>query len=421
MPVSQSSPAALHPTIFVIFGVTGDLAGRKLIPALIGLYAKKLLPLRFAVIGFSRRSFNRKEFREFIRGHINVRPADSRKRTSSISSTTCHTSRASSTMPRHRAASERLKGIDAEWGQCSNKLFHLSVPPHLYEGILNQLSVSGLTVPCADDTGWTRILIEKPFGSDQKHARRLDKLLGKLFKEEQIFRIDHCIAKETLQTSWHSVSPTRYSSRSGGANSYKIHIKLYETYGMEGRGAFYDSLGALKGDWPESHALYARDRDHGPAGVFLGPAVAHERARVLRKLARIKPRRIAEQVVKGQYVGYTGEAGVKNDSSTETYFRIRCFIDSARWRGVPIWLENGKALNEAKTEIDVYFKGNSKVKSLPSTAIEGQKSKVDAGTEEGTQSNGQNILTLRIQPDEGIRLKFFVKLLAPSSSSNLSR
>ncbi len=284
------------------------------------------------------------------------------------------------------------------------------MPPHLYEGILNQLSVSGLTVPCADDTGWTRILIEKPFGSNQKHARRLDKLLGKLFKEEQIFRIDHYIAKETLQ----NIMAFRF------ANSIfepiwrrefidKIHIKLYETYGMEGRGAFYDSLGALK-DVGQNHmlsmlAIATMDR---PAS-FSGPAVAHERARVLRKLARIKPRRIAEQVVKGQYVGYTGEAGVKNDSSTETYFRIRCFIDSARWRGVPIWLENGKALNEAKTEIDVYFKGNSKVKSLPSTAIEGQKSKVDAGTEEGTQSNGQNILTFRIQPDEGIRLKFFVK------------
>ncbi len=244
---SQSSPAALHPTIFVIFGVTGDLAGRKLIPALIGLYAKKLLPSRFAVIGFSAAPSTARNSASSSADISMSAPADSRKRTSSISSTTCHTSRASSTSRGIRAAVGALKGIDAEWGQCSNKLFHLSVPPHLYEGILNQLSVSGLTVPCADDTGWTRILIEKPFGSDQKHARRLDKLLGKLFKEEQIFRIDHYIAKETLQ----NIMAFRF------ANSIfepiwrrefidKIHIKLYETYGMEGRGAFYDPLGALK-------------------------------------------------------------------------------------------------------------------------------------------------------------------------------
>ena len=404
MPVSQSAaPAALHPTVFVIFGVTGDLAGRKLIPALVGLFSKKLLPARFAVIGFSRRPFSREEFREFIRGHINVRPGQFKEE--DIKHFLDHMSYEQGFFDDPAAYArlfERLKAIDDGWGQCSNKLFHLSVPPHLYEGILHRLSGSGLTVPCADLTGWTRILIEKPFGADIGNARRLDKLLGKLFKEEQIFRIDHYIAKETLQ----NIMAFRF------ANSIfepiwrrefvdKIHIKLFETYGMEGRGAFYDSLGALK-DVGQNHMLsmlsaVAMDRPK----EFAGPAVSRERARVLRKLSKLKSRRIAEQVVKGQYLGYTGEAGVKNDSQTETYFRIQCWIDSARWKGVPIWLENGKALAEAKTEIDVYFKANSKVKR--------QKAKVWTNAEDIFETDGQNILTFRIQPDEGIRLKFFVK------------
>ena len=411
MSVSQSpAPAALYPTIFVIFGVTGDLAGRKLIPALIGLYSKKLLPPRFAVIGFSRRQFSREDFREFIRSHLNVRPGQFKEE--DIKHFLDHMSYEQGFFDDPAAyvrLAARLKEIDGEWGQCSNKLFHLSVPPNLYEGILNRLSGSGLAEPCSavstdaepSEAGWTRVLIEKPFGNDIAHARRLDKLLGRLFKEEQIFRIDHYIAKETLQ----NIVAFRF------ANSIfepiwrrefieKIHIKLFETYGMEGRGAFYDPIGALK-DVGQNHilsmlAVVAMDRP----GEFTGPSVARERARVLGKLARVSPRHVGEQVVRGQYAGYTGEAGVKNDSTTETYFRIRCFIDSSRWRGVPIWLENGKALAEAKTEIDVYFK---------SSKFKVQSSKFGTKTNAGANSDGQNILTFRIQPDEGIRLKFFVK------------
>ena len=370
---------ALHPTIFVICGVTGDLAGRKLIPALIALYAKKLLPPRFAVIGFSRRYFSREEFRDFIREHINLRPGQFREE--DIKHFLDHMSYEQGLFDDPAAyvrLALRLKEMDDHWGQCSNKLFHLSVPPKLYEGILNQLSDSGLTEPCADETGWTRILIEKPFGNDIAHARSLDRLLGRLFKEEQIFRIDHYIAKEALQ----NILAFRFFNsifepiwRRGYID--KIHIKLYETYGMEGRGAFYDPVGALK-DVGQNHMLsmLATVLMERPKG-FSGHEIAAERARVLGKLTRIAPRALQKHVVRGQYDGYIDEDGVKPGSQTETYFRIQCFIDSKRWKGVPIWLENGKALAEAKTEIDVYI--------------------------------GENILTFRIQPDEGIKIRFFVK------------
>ncbi len=382
-PISAST---LHPTIFVIFGVTGDLASRKLIPALIGLYAKKLLPPRFSVIGFSRRPFSREEFRDYIRTHLNVRPGQFKEEDiKHFMDLMVYEQGLFDEPAAYKRLADRLKAMDDRWGQCSNKLFHLSVPPKLYEGILTKLSESGLSEACDDESGWTRVLIEKPFGSDIEHARRLDKLLAELFKEQQIFRIDHYIAKETLQNiiAFRFANPI-FEPLWNRAYIEKVHIKLFETYGMEGRGAFYDPVGALK-DVGQNHilsmlAVIAMDRPK----AFSGPDVARERARVLGRLVRIAPRALPNQVVKGQYAGYLAEPGVMPGSRTETYFRIQCAIASARWRGVPFWLENGKALGEAKTEIDVYFKST-----------------------DGTDR--QNVLTFRIQPDEGIRLKFFVK------------
>jgi glucose-6-phosphate 1-dehydrogenase len=241
-----------------------------------------------------------------------------------------------------------------------------------------------LTEPCADETGWTRVLIEKPFGHDLEGAKSLDKLLGKLFKEEQIFRIDHYLAKEALQ----NILAFRFS------NSLfepiwkrefvdKIHIKLYEKDGVGDRGESYDPIGALK-DVGQNHMLMmlaavAMDRPK----AFTAPLIREERTKVLSKL--VVPKEPAKKcTLKGQYKGYISETGVPVKSTTETYFRIKAYVNSSRWKRVPIYLESGKALSEAKTEIDVYFKG-------------------------GKNEMEQNILTFRIQPDEGIKVKFFVK------------
>lgn len=382
--------SAMHPTIFVIFGITGDLAARKLLPALLALYSKKKLPARFSIIGFSRRSFSREEFRELIRGGLHVKPGEFKEE--DVKHFMDHMSYEQG-MFNDPAAYERLafriNEIDRLWGQCSNKLFHLSVPPSLYEGILNNLSSSRLTEPCADDTGWTRVLIEKPFGRDLETARRLDKLLGKLFKEEQIFRIDHYLAKEALQ----NIIAFRF------ANSIfepvwrrefvdKIHIKLFEQLGMEGRGDSYDPLGALK-DVGQNHMLMmlsavTMDRPKS----FGSNDIRVERARVLKKLQAASGNSLKESGARGQYEGYANEQGVPKGSQVETYFRLKTLVDNSRWKGVPIYVESGKAMAETKTEIDVYFKPDKKA----------------AG-----QNDGQNILTFRIQPDEGIKIKFFVK------------
>jgi glucose-6-phosphate 1-dehydrogenase len=385
--------AVLHPTIFVIFGVTGDLAARKLLPALLGLYSRKLLPARFAVIGFSRRPFSREEFRDLIRSRINVKPGQYKEE--DFKHFLDHMSYEQGLFDEpaaYQRLAMRIKGIEDRWGQCANKLFHLSVPPTLYEGILKNLSDSKLSEPCADDTGWTRVLIEKPFGHDLETARSLDKLLGRLFKEEQIFRIDHYLAKEAMQ----NILAFRFANQLfepiwRREFIDKIHIKLFEANGVLDRGDSYDPLGALK-DVGQNHMLamlaaVAMDRPES----FGAGDVRAARARVLGKLKAAPAGRANKCSVRGQYNGYTSEEGVPKDSQTETYFRLKTFVNSSRWKGVPFYLESGKALAQSKTKIDVYFKSGRNV------------------GRDAENGDGQNILTFRIQPDEGIKIKFFVK------------
>ncbi len=376
----------MSPTIFIIFGITGDLSGRKLLPSLLNLYVKKLLPPKFAIVGFSRRSFTREEFREFLRGHMHVKPGEYREE--EIKHFLDHiyyeqglfddaTSYANLAM--------RLKLLDDGFEQCSNKLFHLAVAPTFYETILEHLSNSGLTIPCGGDEGWTRVLVEKPFGHNIETAKKLDKRLGELFDESQIFRIDHYLAKEALQNILaFRFSNTLFEPLWNHNHVEAVHIKLLEKVGIEGRGAFYDDIGALK-DVGQNHilqmlALVAME----PPEKFDAASIRKERAKLLSKLKPPTPKKLSESVIRGQYEGYANEKGVKRNSRTETYFRLETYIDSPRWKNVPFYLESGKALAEAKSEIDIYFKNEN-------------------------DSDRQNILTFRIQPDEGIKIRFFVK------------
>jgi glucose-6-phosphate 1-dehydrogenase len=399
--VSKENIPALQPTIFIIFGITGDLASRKLLPALLGLYVKKALPKRFAVIGITRRSFTREEFRESIRSHMHIKQGQFKEE--DIKHFLDHFSYEQGMFddPRlYTNLNASIKVIDDKWGQCSNKLFHLSVPPILYEGILTNIAESALNVPCADGSGWTRILIEKPFGNDTHTAQSLDKLLGKLFEEEQIFRIDHYLAKESLQ----NIMAFRFANNMFEPlwhREYidKVHIKLYEKVTIENRGQFYDAVGALK-DVGQNHmlamlAIIAMDEPKS----FDVEVIRRERARVLERLVPITPRTLEKFVIRGQYDGYTRESGVAADSDTETYFRIEAYLKSPRWKGVPFYMESGKAFADAKTEIDIYFKAAS-CKLQNARTFHGEDPKC---------IEKQNVLTFRIQPDEGIKIRFFVK------------
>ena len=380
----------MTPTIFTILGITGDLAGRKLLPALLSLYVKKELPNKFAIVGFSRRSFTREEFRSFIREHMHVKPGQYREEDVKHFIDHMYYEQGNfDTSESYAQLAQRLKNIDDNFGQCSNKLFHLSTPPSLYESIFIHLHKSGLTVPCGNDEGWTRILVEKPFGNDIETARKLDKKLGELFKENQIFRIDHYLAKEALQ----NILTFRF------ANSLfeplwnknhidKVHIKLMEKIGVGSRGAFYDAIGALK-DVGQNHLLQmlAVVAMEAPEN-FDAKNIRKERTKVLEKLQIIPPKNISSRVVKGQYEGYRFEPGVKEHTQTETYFRIESYINNARWKNVPFYLESGKEMSEQKTEINIYFKNDKSDK---------------------TYEDRQNVLTFRIQPDELIKIGFWVK------------
>lgn len=382
------------PTIFVILGVTGDLALRKLIPALLSLYVKRELPKRFAVVGFARRHFSREEFRQLVREEMHIKPGQYKEE--EVKHFLDHMSYEQGmfdSVEAYQRLAQKLKSTDDTWKQCSNKLFHLATPPSHYEAILDRLAESGLTIPCGGDLGWTRILIEKPFGNDVETARLLDKKLGKLFKEEQIFRIDHYLAKEALQNIMSfRFANTLFEPLWNRHHIDKVHIKLLEKLGIEDRGSLYDQVGALK-DVGQNHLLQmlAFIAMEEPTSFEAGP-IRKERARVLSKLRKISGRTISKFAVRGQYEGYMSEPGVKSDSQTETYFRIESYIDNARWKNVPFFLESGKAMAESRVEICIYFKQP------------GRRQTPDKGLVER-----QNVLTFRIQPDEGIKIGFWVK------------
>ena len=383
----------MSPTIFIIFGVTGDLSLRKLLPSLLNLYVNKRLPEKFAIVGFSRRTFTREEFREYIREHMKVRSGEYHEEDIKHFIDHMYYEQGFFDIGASYAnLAMRLKIIDDGFHQCSNKLFHLAVAPSFYETILEHLSNSGLTIPCGGNEGWTRVLVEKPFGHDIETARKLDKRLGQLFDEEQIFRIDHYLAKEALQNIMaFRFTNTIFEPLWSGEHIEAVHIKLLEKNGIEGRGGFYDDIGALK-DVGQNHilqmlALVAME----PPESFDAISIRKQRAKLISKLKLMTAKNVGDYVIRGQYEGYANEKGVKRNSRTETYFRVEAHIDSPRWKNVPFYLESGKALSESKSEIDVYFKN--------------EKSKIHGGMPDLSQ----NILTFRIQPDEGIKIRFFVK------------
>jgi glucose-6-phosphate 1-dehydrogenase len=376
----------MTPTIFIIFGITGDLAGRKLLPALLNLYVQKKLPQKFAIVGFSRRPFSREDFRMFIREHMKVKVGQYKEE--DVKHFIDHMYYEQGMFDKaesYMQLAQRLKNIDDTFHQCSNKLFHLSIPPSLYESIFDYLANSGLTIPCGGDEGWTRILVEKPFGSDIETAKKLDKKLGELFEESQIFRIDHYLAKEALQ----NILAFRFSNSLFEPlwnHKYidKVHIKLLEKIGVEGRGAFYDSIGALK-DVGQNHVLQmlALIAMENPKSLDSN-IIRRERSKIFHYLRPVTPRSVTSTVVRGQYEGYRKELGVKEHTQTETYFRIEAYVDTARWKNVPFFLESGKEMSESRAEIDIYFKNED-------------------------DEEKQNILTLKIQPDEAIKIRFWVK------------
>ena len=342
------------PTIMVVLGATGDLMRKKIVPALFNLYASGRLPRLFHLIGVSRRDWDDGQFRKLLAKILIERGAAANLQFLKLWT---YQRGGFEALADYRRLAQSLGFLDKHWRVCANKLFYIAAPPEHYAVILDHLHRSHLTDPCSLGEGFTRILIEKPFGKDQPTAARLERILSRRFEEEQIYRIDHYLAKETLQNILNfRFSNTLFEGVWSNQFIEKVRIRLWEKIGVEKRGIFYDGIGALR-DVGQNHLLQMLalvTMDH--PGSFNTEAIRSKRLELLRTLILPQPGEIKQQSYRAQYGGYQKIDGVRPGSTTETYFKITARLNHPRWRGVPFILESGKRLTESRKEIIVTFK-----------------------------------------------------------------
>jgi glucose-6-phosphate 1-dehydrogenase len=381
--------------ILVIFGASGDLTRRKLIPALRELQKVNLLPEKFAVLGIGRSKYEDDSFREMIAEHLED-PGE-------ILPLLHYHSMDPEDEGSYTFFASKLEEMATEAGIRPNYIFYLATPPKLYPIIPLHLSRNGLLTEKED--GWRRIIIEKPFGTDYRSARDLNSSLRNYLTEDQIYRIDHYLGKETVQ----NVLVTRFSNgifEPLWNRNFIHHVEITsaESLGVGSRGGYYDHSGALR-DMLQNHllqlvGLVAME----PPTVISSNAIRNEILKVFQSLRPIQGKAIEKQVIRGQYVashvrgeameGYRSEEGVPEDSRTETFVAMKMFIDNWRWAGVPFYIRTGKRLPTRVSEIVIHFNAS------PHSLFDDQ----EAGSGKGNQ------LVIRIQPDEGILLKFGMKV-----------
>lgn len=380
------------PTIFIIFGATGDLMAKKIAPALFHLYINGKFPHLFKIIAFSRRDMSDEMYQDHVRNILH-RSRDKRIKAEDVESFLKFFEYKKGDFDSVAAYNELAKyfgRVDDEWMACSNKLFYLAVPPANYQVIFEHLKTSGLTIPCGPDEGWTRVIVEKPFGRDAKSAVELDMLMGKLFKEEQIYRIDHYLGKGMLQNILSfRFNNDLFEDSWNSKHVERIDIKFLEKIGIDGRATFYDGVGALR-DVGQNHMLQMLAvATMDQPSTFTAEDVRTKRAKILKTLIPLTHPEIASETFRGQYEGYRGITGVSPTSNTETYFKIAATLSDPRWGGVPIILEAGKAL-EDKKEIVVTFKHKTPCLCPPGTHY-------------------KNRILFTLEPKEGITIEFWSK------------
>ena len=373
----------LSPTIIVIFGITGDLSQRYLLPALYHLIKDGLLHEDTEIVGISRGDTSADELLNKVELCVNEadKVCDPDALHKMHSKTRMFQMDVDNKKDYQRLRDE-LQAIEREKGMCMNRLYYLSIPPQVYSPIIAQMGEAGLNASCEHGRAMTRLLVEKPFGYDMTSAEDLITRTGAVFGEDQLFRIDHYLAKETVQNilTFRFHNPI-FETLWNNQHITQIEISASEKIGIEGRAHFYEPVGALR-DFIQSHLLQilAIATMDQPEQMDSEHIHASKQA-VLAQVTAVREDQVANHAVRGQYEGYKQEVG--NDSSTtETFTGIKVFIDSDRWRGVPITIWTGKGLAEKKTEISVSFKA---------------------------QSGDANRLRFRIQPNEGIELDLFTK------------
>lgn len=402
-----------EPCILVIFGATGDLTARKLIPALYNLAREGQLPPQFACVGFARREKTNEQFREEMKDAISkfsrVTPIDETLWATFKEQLFYHTSEFHDPKG-FESLSTLLKNLDQKLGTQGNRVFYLSTQPSFFPTVCEQLHKAALITP--EETTkekWARIIIEKPFGHDLSSALSLQKELTRFLKEDDIYRIDHYLGKETVQNLLvlrfaNSLFESLWNSR------YIDHIQITvaEDIGIGTRGAFWEEAGYLR-DILQNHimqilSLIAME----PPANLSATAIHDEKVKAIQSIRPFSGSELHKSVVRGQYssgyingspvIGYQEEKNVNPKSLVETYVAMRLYIDNWRWAGVPFYVRGGKRLPKKGTEISVFFKD-------PPSVLFQHPGKL----------NEPNILTIRIQPNEGTSFKINCKV--PGSSA----
>ncbi|HEU5227117.1 MAG TPA: glucose-6-phosphate dehydrogenase [Ktedonobacteraceae bacterium] len=408
------------PCCIVIFGATGDLTQRKLLPTLAHLIHDHPLPESFCIVAFARRPLSDEQWREMALKSINqYMPEDDRldsEAQQAFAQRLFYCQSDFSDRAGYGRLAELLDKLDHERGTGGNRLFYLATPPDLDAEIVRHLGASGLSHPAHSENGnetWTRIVFEKPFGHDLASAQKLNREVGRVFRENQTFRIDHYMGKETVQ----NIMAFRFANgifEPLWNQKYIDHVQILvaESIGIGSRAEFYESAGAIR-DIVQNHimqvlCLTAME----PPAAFDAEAIRDEKVKVLRAIPLLTPDEVADRVVRGQYtagvvdgeqvVGYKEEQGVKPDSTTETYVALKLFIENWRWEDVPFYIRTGKHLPTRSTEVTIQFKRVPHLLYKPSE----------------TKGLVPNRLTMHIQPDEGITLKLGAKI--PGAARQLS-
>jgi glucose-6-phosphate 1-dehydrogenase len=400
----RSSVAVADPCMIVIFGASGDLTRRKLIPALFELAACRSLARRFAIIGFARSQMSDAAFQDSVadavrknNGGCPVRDDDLRTFVQSFAYVAGDYDRPDS----FERLSRRLEELDQEHHLEGNRLYYLATPPAIYPKVISQVQKARLARP-ANGNSWIRIIVEKPFGHDLASARELNRTILEAFDETQVYRIDHFLGKDTVQ----NLLALRFGNgifEPLWNRNYVDHVQITaaETLGVEQRAAFYETTGALR-DMFQSHLLQLVSLVAiEPPSNFDATAVRNEKLKVLQALRPYTPETVATNVIPGQYAqgqidgevvaAYREEPGVRPDSETETFVGAKLLIDNWRWADVPFYIRSGKRMARRVTEIAINFR------RAPHLLFRGQ----------GIDTNA---LVLNIQPEEGISIGFHAKM-----------
>jgi len=394
-----------EPCVVLIFGATGDLTRRKLLPALYRLSQQRLVPAEFAILGTARHTLDDEEFRQLMKQAIvEFGPDDELDESiwESFAKRLFYLGGDFNDSALYQTLKNRLTEIDSEFETRGNRIFYLATAPDYFGLVARQLGEAKLAKPAKGS--WTRIIVEKPFGHDLESARALNRELAKVFDEKQVYRIDHYLGKETVQ----NLLAFRFANSIFEPlwnRQYIDHIQITnaEALGVEGRGTYYEHAGALR-DMIQNHvfqvtSLIAME----PPASLAANSVRDEKAKAMQSVRALPLETIETVALRGQYgpgkvlgdtvAGYREEPGVDPRSSTETFAALKLYFDNWRWAGVPFYLRSGKRLQKHVTEIAIEFK------EVPHRLFTDSDAPLQP-----------NILIIRIQPNEGITLRFGAKL-----------